>query len=884
MLLEEIERLRKEVERSRSAPPDDDEPPRREEPPSTFGEDAPPGWFRRTRAWLSGPWEVHELRSLPRRPAAKIVLGLAILAGLVFAGLALGAVLAAPALDAKGPPANALLGPRELGGLTFSVRGASARWQLDALDVSSRARVADGRSVFPAGTLGDGEHRLAVTVDGGFPGASSTHRWRFTIDTTPPAIALPSVVEIETGKPIRLAGRLERGASLTLNGRHVNVERGRFSIGFRTQPASPVTLVARDRLGNTNRKAIAIEIVPRQPPEPVRAVHVTIDAWATPSLRNPVLRMVEQGRIDAIELDLKDESGRIGFDAPIPLGHRIGSIKPAYNLAHVVAELHSKHVRVIGRIVAFRDPVLAAAAWKAGERSEVIQTPNREPYSGYGGFTNFADPVVRKYNVDIAVAAAKDGIDEVLYDYVRRPDGPLSTMVFPGLRGSAEASVASFLGEAQAALKPYATYLGASVFGVAATRPDEVAQSIPMIAKHVDYVAPMVYPSHWNHGEYGVPNPNAEPYEIVLRSLRDFQADVHGTGARVVPWLQDFSLGYTYGPAQVRAQIDAARADGIDEWILWDPGVTYSVAALDPGSARRRTTSPEPAVRANELGLVPVLMHHEIRAHPGPYDSSPAQFRAELERLWRDGYVPITAGDLASGKINVPAGRSPVVLTFDDSDNNQIAFRQDGSLDPKSGVGILIDFAKKHPGFTPTATFFVLRAPFTGDGRPSSYTLRWLAAHGFELGDHTHDHIPLRTLSDVDVQKELVEGQRLIERAVPGAKVVSMALPLGSYPRNAKLALDGHWDGEAYHFGAVFLSGAEPSVSPFSSKFDPSEIRRIAVFHDKRTRFADAYWLNQLEQHPEERYISDGDPTKISFPAAEVDGLAAKFSAEANAY
>src|SRR5205823_8884867 len=201
----------------------------------------------------------------------------------------------------------------------------------------------------------------------------------------------------------------------------------------------------------------------------------------------------------------------------------------------------------------------------------------------------------------------------------------------------------------------------------------------------------------------------------------------------------------------------------------------------------------------------------------------------------------------------------PVVLTFDDSDNNQIAFRPDGSLDPKSGVGILTDFARKHPGFTPTATFFVLRAPFTGDGRPSSYTLRWLASHGFELGDHTRDHFPLRTLSDADVQKELVEGQRVIERAVAGAKVVSMALPLGSYPRNTKLAVSGRWDGETYHFGAVFLSGAEPSGSPFSAKFDPSAIRRIGVFHDKSVEFADAYWLTELEQHPEERYVSDGD-------------------------
>src|SRR5439155_23313442 len=140
----------------------------------------------------------------------------------------------------------------------------------------------------------------------------------------------------------------------------------------------------------------------------------------------------------------------------------------------------------------------------------------------------FADPAVRRYNIAVAVAAAKAGVDDVLYDYVRRPDGPLSSMVFPGLTGTAEASIASFLAETRLALRPYKTFLGASVFGVAATRPTEVAQDIPMMAQHLDYVSAMVYPSHWGPGEYCVRYPNAQPYDIVLRSLQDFQKDVRG--------------------------------------------------------------------------------------------------------------------------------------------------------------------------------------------------------------------------------------------------------------------------------------------------------------------------------------------------------------------
>jgi hypothetical protein len=104
------------------------------------------------------------------------------------------------------------------------------------------------------------------------------------------------------------------------------------------------------------------------------------------------------------------------------------------------------------------------------------------------------------------------------------------------------------------------------------------------MARELDYISPMLYPSHWTPGEYNVPNPNAQPYDIVLAALGDFQKQVHGTGARLVPWLQDFSLGYPYGEAEVRAQIDAARKLGVEEFLLWNPLVQYTDAALDDGA------------------------------------------------------------------------------------------------------------------------------------------------------------------------------------------------------------------------------------------------------------------------------------------------------------
>ena len=186
--------------------------------------------------------------------------------------------------------------------------------------------------------------------------------------------------------------------------------------------------------------------------------------------------------------------------------------------------LHALGIRVIGRLVCFRDPILAAAAWRDGRRDEVVQTPSGDEYAGYGGFTNFANPVVRAYNIAIAVAAARAGVDDILYDYVRRPDGPISSMRFRGLHTTPAAAVVEFLRQTRVAFRPYHTFLGASVFGIAATRPSQVAQDVPEMARQVDYIAPLVYPSHWGPGEYNVSNPNAQPFDIVQH--RQWNADV----------------------------------------------------------------------------------------------------------------------------------------------------------------------------------------------------------------------------------------------------------------------------------------------------------------------------------------------------------------------
>jgi peptidoglycan/xylan/chitin deacetylase (PgdA/CDA1 family) len=262
-------------------------------------------------------------------------------------------------------------------------------------------------------------------------------------------------------------------------------------------------------------------------------------------------------------------------------------------------------------------------------------------------------------------------------------------------------------------------------------------------------------------------------------------------------------------------------------------------------------------------------MYHRITRHPeSEFDRTPDAFRRELARLFREGYRPVLARDLARGRIDVPAGRSPVVLTFDDSSREQFGYRRGRKIDPRTAVGILLSFARSHPGFSPIATMYVNRSPF---GSPrGSVMMRDLYRRGFELGNHTADHSDLSLLSQRAVQKELALGAKVITSAVPGAKVETMSLPLGRSPRNERLAVRGSWRGTRYRHSAVMLVGAEPAPSPFSKEFRAAAVPRIrsSSWSGQTPNYGSTFWLDRLRKQPEERFISDGDPGSISFPKA----------------
>jgi peptidoglycan/xylan/chitin deacetylase (PgdA/CDA1 family) len=279
-------------------------------------------------------------------------------------------------------------------------------------------------------------------------------------------------------------------------------------------------------------------------------------------------------------------------------------------------------------------------------------------------------------------------------------------------------------------------------------------------------------------------------------------------------------------------------------------------------------------------------MYHQIREDGGgAYDLTPAEFRAELGRLWREGYRPVKAIDLVTGELEVPAGKSPVVLTFDDSTKEQLALDAAGKVKPETAIGIMLEFARTHPGFELAGTFYPNREPFAGV-REGPRMLTWLAEHGFELGNHTKDHIPLNQMSSEEARRQLVLGREVITKAVPEARVRTLALPLGAWPTPRSIALRGSWGGRGYAHDGVLLVGAEPAKSPFTRAFDPHSIPRIRTTPRGASDpdYGSSWWLDRLRPGPGRRFVSDGDPSTIAFPRRLSDTLAPRFRARARPY
>jgi len=328
------------------------------------------------------------------------------------------------------------------------------------------------------------------------------------------------------------------------------------------------------------------------PPFKPKALYLSVYGIGSNALRMQALNLIEASELNAIVIDLKSERGMIAYPSSIPLAARVGgqSLITVKDLAAEVRQLHERGIYTIARIVVFSDDRLARA-----EPELAVHCPSGKIYSDrlHLAWTDPFDSEVRKYNIAVAVEAAKAGFDEVQLDYVRFPDMPGLAYAEPNTRANRIHAVDSFLKDVRRALVPYNVFLAVDIFGYVSwnLNDTEIGQQLEGLPEIVDYISPMLYPSGFQFGIPGYHDPVQHPYEIVYLSLERAQQRTGVSPVRFRPWLQAFR-DYAFdrrpfGAKEVKEQITAAERFGADGWMLWNPRNVYSENGLslnkDPG-------------------------------------------------------------------------------------------------------------------------------------------------------------------------------------------------------------------------------------------------------------------------------------------------------------
>jgi hypothetical protein len=329
-------------------------------------------------------------------------------------------------------------------------------------------------------------------------------------------------------------------------------------------------------------------------PSPLRGLYV--NRWAALGDRMwQLIDVAKRTEINALVIDVKDDRGYVLYRSRVPLAREIGAdtVMPmrASRMRAILDTMRAHGIYPIARIVVMKDPVLASRkpVWAIKRRVD------GRPWLDKAG-KPWLDPHYREpwqYAVDLSCEAVDLGFSEVQFDYVRFPDERrLQTeAVYPLANGRARASVIrDQLRFLTGSLRPLGVPITADVFGLTTSDSTDmgIGQLWEQMVNAVDVILPMTYPSHYSPGNYGLRRPNAAPYQVIDRAMRDAKRRSAGieNAAKVIPWYQDFSLGQPkYGPKEVRAQIQAGYDNGIHDWIMWNSASRYTLAALRPQGA-----------------------------------------------------------------------------------------------------------------------------------------------------------------------------------------------------------------------------------------------------------------------------------------------------------
>src|SRR5687767_7477137 len=341
---------------------------------------------------------------------------------------------------------------------------------------------------------------------------------------------------------------------------------------------------------------------------PIRGLYINRFAAQSTKKMRRLIGIADSTEINAFVIDIKDEFG-LNFHSSDPLLQKNeGATAKVANLKALVDTLNAHGILPVARIVVFKDSVAARA-----NPQHTIRRNDGSAWRDHKGlaWVNPYANAIWEYNFRVAEEAAKMGFGEIQYDYIRFPEPykSLPAQVFPESNGRTKSqALAEFLVAAKKRLDKYGLRTTADVFGLVTTVNGalEVGQAWEPLTKSVDVLLPMVYPSHYPRGSFGIPRPNADPYKVIhiaISRARERNAAVGITGQRVRPWLQAFTLGQPrYGAAEIEQQKRAVYDSGYEGWVLWHPGSQYDlfVPALEKTLVSRAKNPPVPAARPSD--------------------------------------------------------------------------------------------------------------------------------------------------------------------------------------------------------------------------------------------------------------------------------------------
>ncbi|MSR87865.1 MAG: hypothetical protein EXS69_01720 [Candidatus Zambryskibacteria bacterium] len=348
-------------------------------------------------------------------------------------------------------------------------------------------------------------------------------------------------------------------------------------------------------------------------PTPLKAIYMTACVAATLSRRDSLKALVDSSELNAIVIDIKDYTGTISF--PILRQDFAGQANNVSkgcvvsDLKDFIRELHEDGIYVIGRVSVFQDSFYAALFPELAVKS--LSTGGVwKDHKGLSFIDVGAKPYW-DYIVQISKASYALGFDELNYDYIRYPsDGNMKDVNYTWTASTSSGQATTTLSKSEM-LESFFSYLydnmkdpsknsgqvpviSADLFGMTTTITSDmgIGQVLEKALPYFDYIAPMVYPSHYPATWNGLENPAEHPYNVIKLAMSEGKRREEilnisnglatSTPSKLRPWLQDFSLGAIYGPDKIQAQIQATYDSGLTSWMLWSAANKYSVEALLP--------------------------------------------------------------------------------------------------------------------------------------------------------------------------------------------------------------------------------------------------------------------------------------------------------------